>query len=118
MNDKQKTILIVDDEEDFIEMMSIRLKGCGYNVETALNGVEGFEKAKQVQPDLILLDIMMPKMDGWSTCKELRSDPITKDAKIFIITSTRDLKQAKDFGADRVLLKPINYEEIVAALNS
>ena len=67
-------ILVVDDEERFLEMMVIRLESYGYEVITAIDGQEGLNKAKSESPDLILLDVMMPEIDGFEVCKLLKND--------------------------------------------
>ena len=69
---KQKKILIIDDEQDILEILSYNLEKEGYEVFTATNGNEGIEMAKQILPDLILLDVMMPEKDGIETCQDLR----------------------------------------------
>ena len=68
----QKKILLIDDEQDILEILSYNLEKEGYQVSTASNGNEGIEKAKQIIPDLILLDVMMPEKDGIETCQDLR----------------------------------------------
>ena len=69
---KQKKILLIDDEQDILEILSYNLEKEGYDVSTARNGIEGIEKAREIIPDLILLDVMMPEKDGIETCQDLR----------------------------------------------
>ncbi|MDP2277657.1 MAG: response regulator, partial [Nitrospirota bacterium] len=75
---KQPKILIVDDEEKNLKLMSFIVKSYNYDFETAKNGFEALEKTKEYSPDLIFLDIMMPEMDGYETCKRLKEDAATK----------------------------------------
>lgn len=114
--DDPKKILVIDDEPNIIEVLTLRLTKAGFEVESALDGVTGITKAIQCKPKAVLLDVSMPDMDGWEVCKRLRADPKTKDLKIFILTGTRQLQQAKECKADQVILKPFNFEEILDLL--
>ncbi len=116
MTRSQKKILVIDDEGELIDVLSTRLKSEGFEVDSALDGLTGIEKVYSFKPDVILLDISMPGISGWEVCERLRADPRTKNVKIFIITGTRDLKQTKKAGADRVILKPLNFDEVLSAL--
>lgn len=111
-----KKVLIVDDEGDFNKIMKLRLTKSGFTVETALNGTSGIEKARQFKPDYILLDIGMPGMDGWEVCRLLRANKQTRHIKIIVLTALRDISPAKKVGADRVILKPFNFDEILDVL--
>ncbi len=85
MNTDNQTILLVDDEGDILEFLSYNLKKNGYIVHTASDGEEGIRKALKVKPDLIILDVMMPKMDGIETCEQMRSiDEIGNPIIIFL----------------------------------
>ena len=108
-----KKILIIDDEGELNEIIAMRLTKAGYQIDTAINGPLGIEKAKSFLPDVILLDINMPGMDGWQVCAKLKETPETKAIKIVILTATRDFTRAKNLGVSRVVLKPFNYEEIL-----
>lgn len=110
----QPLILIVDDEPAFREIFSAKLGADGYRIETAENGEVGVIKAKQLKPDLILMDVKMPVMDGASAVLALRADPQTKDLKIAFLTSLGDprlemqemnRKLSEDFGAQGYLKK-------------
>jgi|APSaa5957512535_1039671.scaffolds.fasta_scaffold167299_2 CheY-like chemotaxis protein len=116
MAETKPKILIIDDEGELIEMLKARLEPVGYDVEFSLNGPEGIEKALTIKPDAILLDINMPEMDGWEVCKLLRENPDTANTNIILITASRRLKQARDYGANYVILKPFNFEELTDAL--
>lgn len=107
-------ILIVDDEPAFREIFSTTLGAHGYRTETAENGQLGIEKAKQLKPDLILMDVKMPVMDGPSAVLKLREDPETKNMKVAFLTSLGDPRQemqeinqkfSEDFGAQGYLKK-------------
>jgi len=101
-------ILVVDDEIQFIEMVQIRLEANGYEVIAANDGLEGLEKAESEHPDLILLDIMMPKMDGYTMLKELRGNEKIKDIPVILCSGKAQLKDKKDVlkhGADAYIAK-------------
>lgn len=105
-----KTILIIDDDEDIREIISYNLTKDGYTVIKAKNGEEGLKKAKKNIPDLILLDVMMPEMDGMEVCELLRSNESTKDIKICFLTArSEDYSQIAGFdaGADDYVTKPV-----------
>lgn len=105
-----KTILIIDDDEDIREIISYNLTKDGYTVLKAKNGEEGIKKAKKNIPHLILLDVMMPEMDGMEVCEILRADETTKDIKICFLTArSEDYSQIAGFdaGADDYVTKPV-----------
>jgi CheY-like chemotaxis protein len=90
---EQKLILIVDDEPAFREIFSVKLVADGFRVETAENGQVGIEKAKALKPDLILMDVRMPVMDGATALLQLREDPETKNTKVIFLSSIGDPHQ-------------------------
>jgi len=103
-------ILIVDDDPDIIEFIRYNITNAGYQVSMASNGLEALEVAELEQPDLILLDIMMPKMDGVEVCQRLRSDPKYDNTIIAFLTArSEDYSQvaALDYGGDDYITKPI-----------
>lgn len=103
-------ILIVDDEPDILNILAYNLKKEGYEIDTAENGIEAIEKANTMNPDLIVLDIMMPGMDGVEVCKELRKSDAFKDTIIAFLTArNEDFTQilALDNGGDDFISKPI-----------
>ena len=105
-----KTILIIDDDEDIREIISYNLTKDGYSVLTAKNGEEGIKKAKKNIPNLIILDVMMPEMDGMEVCEILRANETTKDIKICFLTArSEDYSQIAGFdaGADDYVTKPV-----------
>jgi len=103
-------ILIVDDEADIIEFLTYNLKKEGYIIENAVDGLDGYEKAVSFKPDLILLDIMMPKMDGIELCGKLREEEIFNDTIIAFLTARGESfthVAALDTGGDDFITKPI-----------
>lgn len=113
--------MTVDDEENFREIFQSLLTSAGYHVETATNGQEGIVKAKALKPDLILMDVKMPIMDGAQAAMALREDPETKDVKIVFLTSLGspdsdmqdfDRKFAQDFGVQDYIKKTDNLDVV------
>lgn len=114
-------ILIVDDEQDIIEFLEYNFKKEGYQVYSARNGVEGKEKALKVKPDLIILDVMMPGMDGIELCNELRDIPEFENTLIIFLTARgEDYSQIAGFevGADDYITKPIRPRVLTARVKA
>ncbi|MGV3631841.1 MAG: response regulator transcription factor [Bacteroidota bacterium] len=114
-------ILIIDDEADILEIIKYNLVKEGFAVETAENGVEGIEKAKTFLPDLILLDVMMPQMDGIEVCESFRSIPELKSTLICFLTArSEDYSQIAglDAGADDYIAKPVKPKVLISRLNA
>jgi len=112
-------ILVVDDEIQLIELVQIRLEADGYEVITANDGEEGLEKAKSEKPDLILLDVMMPKMDGYQACSLLKNDEQTKNIPVILFTgkAQEDFEDVgKKAGADAFITKPFDPPELLAKI--
>jgi len=120
--DKSKLkILLVDDEADILEFLSYNLKREGYQVYTAGNGKLGIEKAKEIIPHLIILDVMMPEMDGIDACTEIRTINALKDSLIIFLTArSEDYSQIAgyDAGADDYISKPIKPRLLISKINS
>src|SRR5690606_18185308 len=113
MNANQK-ILVVDDERDIVDLISYSLTKEGYQVYQAHNGKEGIEVAKQVNPDLIILDVMMPEMDGIEACRLMRSMPEFKQTfMVFLTARSEEYSEIAGFnvGADDYIAKPIKRSE-------
>ncbi len=111
-----KKILIVDDEEKNLKLMAVLLESYGYVYETAKNGLEALEKTKTFLPDLIFLDIMMPEMDGYETCRRLKSDPETQNIPVVMVTALAEREskiKGLDVGANDFLTKPIDKTELL-----
>lgn len=112
-----KKILIVDDNEDFSKLLEVKLTAEGYEVVTAPNGLEGFEKAKAQKPQLILLDIKMPQMDGFTFVRSLKKEDAIKDIPVIMLTDFEPMRELfqlegiKDYfsktGDMKILLKTI-----------
>ncbi len=112
-------ILVIDDEVQLVQMVQIRLEANGYDIVTAYDGEEGIEKVKSENPDLIILDIMMPKMNGFEACKILKNDP--KYSKIPIIflsakVQEEDLEIGKAKSADAFVKKPFETPDLLAKI--
>jgi two-component system alkaline phosphatase synthesis response regulator PhoP len=110
----KKKILIVDDDKNIVELVKLTL-GDEYNYSEAYNGFEAIAKAKKEQPDLILLDIMMPEMDGYEVCQKLRSAPETKDILVAMLSAKKedhDVLEGIDVGAIAYITKPFNPVEL------
>ena len=121
MESKGKKILIADDEPDILEIVHYNLKLEGYEVYTAKDGDDALVKAKQLKPDLIILDIMMPKKTGVEVCSILRTQPAFKDTLIIFLTALSDeSSQIKglDTGADDYVSKPISTKVLVSRVNA
>jgi len=117
---KQK-ILIVDDEPDILELIEYNLKKEGYQVYLANNGQEGINVAKKVHPDLIILDIMMPKMDGIEACRLMRAIPEFKNTfMVFLTARSEEYSEIAGFnvGADDYIAKPIKPRALVSRINA
>jgi len=112
------TILVVDDEKNIVQLARLYLTNEGYRVETAYDGKQAMEKAKAVRPDLIVLDIMMPEMDGLTVCRELRK---TSNVPVIILTARGDDVDrivGLEVGADDYMAKPFNPRELVARVKA
>ncbi len=121
MDIKDIKILLVDDEPDILEIISYNLKLKGYQVFTASNGEECIEMAKKITPHLILLDVMMPKLDGFETCRQIRSIKSLEHIIIAFLTArSEDYSQMEGFevGADDYITKPIKPKVLVSKIKS
>jgi len=121
MNPTDYSILLVDDEQDILEFVSYNLKKEGYNVATASSGIEALEKVKKQVPHLILLDVMMPEMDGIETCDRLRKLPDLNNTMIAFLTARgEDYSQVAGFdaGADDYITKPIKPKVLISRLKA
>ncbi len=120
-------ILLVDDEADFLEIFYAKLRQAGFRVETAENGEKGIEAAKKLKPDLILMDMKMPKMNGAQAVIKLKEDPETKDIKVVFLSNFGDprtemeevdRKFSKDMGAMDYLRKTSDLDEVVQKIQT
>jgi DNA-binding response OmpR family regulator len=114
-----RTILVVDDSPSELKMMQLALEGKGYQIVTAADGEQALERAAEHRPDLIVLDVVLPKKNGFQVCRQIKSEPATKDIKVIMVTSkTQDsdrfwgMKQ----GADEYITKPIQPQDLLASV--
>jgi DNA-binding response OmpR family regulator len=115
-NRPRPRVLVVDDEPDLVRILEFGLKAAGYAVETASDGQEGLKKARESKPDVILLDLMLPKLDGYKVCRLLKFDERYKHIPIVILsarTQEGDQTLAHEMGANRFLTKPYEFSEIL-----
>jgi two-component system alkaline phosphatase synthesis response regulator PhoP len=121
MESKQRKILIADDEPDILEIISYNLINEGYQVFTAKNGIEAIEKAKEVHPDLIILDIMMPYKSGVDVCRILRAQTAFENTLIIFLTALNDDTTqitSLEIGADDYITKPISPKVLISRVNA
>ncbi len=121
MKKKDIKILLVDDEPDILEIVSYNLANEGYQIFTASNGIEAVKKSKEIQPHLILLDVMMPEMDGIEACAKIRENDNLKEVIIAFFTARgEDYSQLAGFdaGADDYITKPVKPKVLVSKVNS
>ena len=117
----QSTILIVDDNAQNVELLQAFLESLPVKIVTAVDGVDALAKVAQHNPDLILLDVMMPRMSGFQVCKKLKTDPKTKDIQILMVTALNelgDIEQASECGTDDFVSKPVNKVELQTRVKS
>ena len=114
---RKKKILIVDDVRETLLALKIRLEYAGYEVFTASDGEAGLKMARDIKPELILLDVMLPKIDGFSVCRLLKFDDEYAQIPIIMLTAkgqTSDMEIGKQVGADDYVTKPYNAKELIA----
>ena len=112
-----KKILAVDDERHIVRLVQVNLQRAGYDVVTAFDGKEALEKIKSENPDLVVLDVMMPYMDGFEVLQNLRKDPATRELPVIMLTAKAqdaDVFRGWQSGVDCYLTKPFNPMELIA----
>jgi two-component system alkaline phosphatase synthesis response regulator PhoP len=117
----QSTVLIVDDNQQNVELLQAFLESLPVKIVTAADGVEALEMVAKHNPDLVLLDIMMPRMSGFQVCRQLKSDPATRDIQILMVTALNelgDIEQASECGTDDFVSKPVNKFELITRVKS
>jgi two-component system alkaline phosphatase synthesis response regulator PhoP len=110
-------ILVCDDERHIVRLIQVNLERQGYNVVTAYDGKEGLEKVRAEKPDLCVLDVMMPYMDGFEVLKNIRRDPDTEATPVIMLTAKaqdKDVFEGYSYGADMYLTKPFNPMELIS----
>ncbi len=119
MSSSIKKILVVDDEELTTELAKTFLEKHGFNVIIAFDGEEGLSKAQAEKPDLILLDVMLPSMDGFAVCKKLKESDDFKNTPILMFTAkglSSDIEKGQAVGADEYIIKPFSGKALVATI--
>ena len=117
----QSTVMIVDDNVQNVELLQAFLEALPVKIITANDGVEALEKVEQHNPDLILLDIMMPRMSGFQVCRTLKGNNKTRDIQILMVTALNelgDIEQASECGTDDFVSKPVNKFELLTRVKS
>ena len=114
-------ILIVEDEEAIVEVVSRTLRRHGYETASAADGDDALEKAFSLRPDLVILDLMLPKMDGWEVCRRLKADRQTASVPVLMLTARReerDVVEGLEIGADDYMKKPFSLSELAARVKA
>jgi len=117
----QSTVLIVDDNPQNVELLQAFLESLPVKLVTASDGIEALERVAEHSPDLILLDIMMPRLSGFQVCRKIKSDPHTRDIQILMVTALNelgDIEQATECGTDDFVSKPVNKFELLTRVKS
>ena len=112
-----KTVLVVDDERHIVRLVQVNLERAGYEVTTAYDGIEALEAVQAEIPDMIILDVMMPRMDGFEALKKLRADDKSKEIPVIMLTAKAqdaDIFKGWSSGVDSYLTKPFNPRELLA----
>ena len=120
MNETKKKILVVDDEPDIVSMVKMRLEASGYEVITASDGETAYSRARSDAPDLIILDLMLPGMDGYQVCRLLKFDENYRRIPIIMLTAKsqiEDKEWGQKVGADYYLTKPFEAKELLDKIN-
>ena len=118
MTGSKKKILIIDDEKTFVKLIRTHLTSVGFDVITANNGQEGLGLAQSQKPDLILLDVMMPKMDGYTMVLEFHKSEELKKIPIIVVTAKENMKDMFGMiGTNDYFVKPVNFDDLLARVN-
>jgi DNA-binding response OmpR family regulator len=117
---KKGKVLVVDDEVNITQILEFSIGSEGFEVITAQNGEEAIEKARREQPDLIILDVMMPKIDGYEACRILKANPLTRNIPVVLLTAKgRDIDKrlGMEVGATDYIVKPFSPNRLVERIN-
>lgn len=118
---EKKTIMIVDDEEALVEIIRIKLESEGYNVMVAYDGKEALEKINKQKPNLILLDIMMPELNGFEVCKKLKNNESLKYIPVIMLSAKAqevDIKKGREVGAIDYITKPFDFAQMIEVIKN
>jgi two-component system alkaline phosphatase synthesis response regulator PhoP len=118
---EKKLILVVDDDPDLVEAVSMKLDAKGYRIEKAYDGVEAMEKIKEEKPDVVILDVMMPRKNGWEVCEEIKNNDDLKEIAVVLLTAVADSVKTTSYThhggkttlADDYVPKPIDLDELM-----
>jgi DNA-binding response OmpR family regulator len=115
------TVLIADDDPDILALVTFKVKQAGYTLITATDGAAALAAARETTPDLVVLDVSMPRMSGLEVCRELRADPATSKVPVLLLTARAqeaDIEAGFDVGADDYVVKPFSPRELVARITA
>ena len=118
---KHKKILIADDNENIREALTYLLEDEGYTLSVAKDGAEALRKVREVTPDILFLDIMMPEINGYDVCRTIKNDPDLKKTYVIMLTAkgqADEQERCKEIGADEYVVKPFSPMEILAKINN
>jgi CheY-like chemotaxis protein len=113
-------VLVVDDDDVIRQLITVNLELEGFEVFTAVDGQDALDQVSVVQPDLITLDVMMPRMDGWQAAERLRADPDTAAIKLVLLSARAqesDIRRGEQIGVDAYLTKPFDPDELIETIN-
>jgi len=117
----QKRILVVEDNTEQVELLTFNLKRAGFSIGTATDGIQAIKKARSLLPDLILLDVMLPEMDGYAVCETLRRDSKTASIPVIMVTavsSTLASFAGREAGANEYVTKPFSFKHLLKCINA
>ena len=117
----KEKLLVIDDEKEFVDTVAERLEAKGFDIVKAFDGKEGLEKVHLEKPDLVILDVMMPKMNGYDVCRKLKLDENFKNTPVLMLTAKfqpNDIEFGKKMGADAYLTKPLELEALLHKINA
>lgn len=115
MTDAKRRILVIDDEREMVDMLAIRLSSHGYDVQAAFDGETGLKLALETRPDLILLDVMLPRLGGDGVCRKLKDNPATAKIPVILLTAKQEAGEGRfrEWGADDYMIKPEEPKELL-----